>query len=1155
MHSLMLGSPITSKESFVVLRDDKVKIASEFLGMDVPPLLKELFRYLGDGPNFLNPKVYIRPTIPSGLQSEYPELYHELKIPKDLDSMLDAVSKTQVTGHPVRKIEVYLGAPNILSLSNTIKDEVDAIIPRGKNFRLLSDRETTEVAKGIIHSRRVYHARKASGSEPDIVIALAAYQISSQYTAARELRTKAISRVTLPEDGLHMSGTGLTVYTRAHKILNGMLSGFNDNSFGRLSMFGGHIRDLYFSLAKKKFNQLLWHGWHSGLKDYIHSKINEPDRVEARRVAQGVTRKVGPEGEAYIAQKNKEREKHPEWNPPNKREIKVAGSIRSSVIKTVVPTAYEEERVWMRSDATLRRPDRAIGDQELRGLIPSVGADAYLKPLVSTENFAVNYGIVYDNPIINVKKMGNTFWYGNRSHFLSAAQEYAKWTGDSPKLVFLIKSRINLGGIKENTYITVRELNQYSGEEVNKIKAEHRGLIGHFNNAVKEGKRLFPENLALYFKGNEDGEVVNPKQFVGRNVPVDWQPIRGITTPQWTAFLKSLRRHLSDKLGFRLGAEKNLTVTHSDGSVTNYITRRKIVRGKDGKEEVVAYTETIRRREDIIKSLRARKRKVWDVKSSESSTPGDKDEWKNYLIIYLLGHKAYTAQQVTFMLPIVATELPGKGLMPEGDHWSVDENTYYRTMHGIGTSANLGILLNPRGLGGSGDLSRPEFNSGRKWHYIPSRLNRAFPYSRMIMPDIVSPDQVKTVNAQLKNIAGDKGIGQHPLERTTLGYRYNGYEYRSFYMFVSMPKSVAEKKFKLVSMGRAKSAINHPGYLKQYKTHLSKHRGSPMDLGITPRDSKFRGVGDNAFGFLPKGGLNPFEMSKREMTKLPSYYFDHPAFNRKWKSKIDQVERSVHTAIEKYMHLHEKISRSYAGSPEKRDMFLRKLDQKYERQFSLLTGITRQALDAYMTQFEMGVNIEKKNGIMYMNGDVVTQDGDVVAQEAFSNLTAVFKPVRKDMALKNHTDLKGAPKQIVFPEVKTVKNTPTWHAILGHSTTGEAAYTEVKAVTSDMAKLYLMYRLLRSSSRNAALGKLANKNILGTRVKMINFMSQKILFDWAASNFAVVQDSGPKGLKRIPGKIRHHRGEFSAHRSSRLGEHETARLVGFGDKTTDRYAK
>ena len=1126
MDSPVIGARISDKAIKLDTQENLNTHEAFFSEHGVSPKVKKLLDLLKLGNKLIQPQVYFMVRYGAGTLT-HSEVYQAIKRAKNISQVGEAISLSwhDPRESPITRLDFLLVAPDLRGLEKDLKEVRNFV---GGDY-ISTSQQIIDAYNRVLPKAGAIYSHKVADTT-GIVVAKASYTFYGKKTAGNRLHTVGVVREVIPNDNLRNMPDPLTVLNR-----------FKDGDLPLIYMYGKHIEEYYNAWAKQAFA--------SYLRRYnpeatIAKIVNDPELVQRSRNAE-----IAASGETPTKPTKRVTQawdhKKKSWGdksttdltpvPLTPRErVLVLGSVPSSVTKTVIPTAKEEERVWMKSDGTIRKPTK-IGDQEGRGYVPSLSGNIELAPLVKIGNYKIIYGIYYDNPILGFKKRGHIFWYGSLNLLLSAARTYAVWTGDTPRICFLISSAANTGSTRAGMYMSPSEFKREGAAEEQEVQRAHAKIVKNFEAAVTSGKEDFPEKIHTYFTNK--GAKVDPKQFVGYNVPVSWERIKGITPETWEKFLSDSRVKLIEKLGFQLGADNNLWIINKEGERVKYITDT----GAGGSK----LKRTITNYEDAKRARTTKMKAVWDTEPHSGSRLEEKDEWKNYMITYLLGHKAYASTLNSFMLPVRVRELPGKGVVPTGRHLSASEDKYVEAMWDASLSGvpAFRILANARGQRGSAaqlaDLSNSnKTNAGRKWYYLPSSFSQAFPYARMVMPDVRTDHQVAEANAKLKKVSE-----KHPLERTKLGYRYQGFEFRAYQMFVSMPKSKAEKKFKISRGGEGVDVFSNPGFMEVFKTHLNKGtRGNPMALGLSPRQSRFVGVGDNFYGFKNPQTIDPTSISGRKETVLPTYYFSHPAFDAQWKPEIKQVEQGINRLTHTYVHDVKKLGNDLKQSvitKHEYEELVREAEKVYGRKTKNHMHTSASLLLKMLNNYKYEIGQEKAR-------DIGAMAGDTPAIEAFDNLDNFIQHVRADFNSRENITDEGKIINPNLPNVTKGIRTTSYKAILGYGLGQKELHISIKAPTSDMAKLYIMYRLLRRSSSNPVLGQQAYKTIMGTEVQRQKFLAAKYLFDWADSGYLVLPDHDVRGLKYLPHKKRYEKNEFMVKHSAKYGDHATARLVGFG---------
>ncbi|MBW2637364.1 MAG: hypothetical protein JRC86_07580 [Deltaproteobacteria bacterium] len=102
-------------------------------------------------------------------------------------------------------------------------------------------------------------------------------------------------------------------------------------------------------------------------------------------------------------------------------------------------------------------------------------------------------------------------------------------------------------------------------------------------------------------------------------------------------------------------------------------------------------------------------------------------------------------------------------------------------------------------------------------------------------------------------------------------------------------------------------------------------------------------------------------------------------------------------------------------------------------------------------------------------------------------------------------DIGSTGRTIRVPQVVKELKLSEFHAPFG-SAGGRTAVLSVTAPSEDVARLVIFYRLLRRSVTNKTVGRLMKLTDLGGKRKIFPELHGRLLAQWAASHFAVIQN-------------------------------------------------
>jgi hypothetical protein len=404
------------------------------------------------------------------------------------------------------------------------------------------------------------------------------------------------------------------------------------------------------------------------------------------------------------------------------------------------------------------------------------------------------------------------------------------------------------------------------------------------------------------------------------------------------------------------------------------------------------------------------------------------------------------------------------------------------------------------------------FATTTDWVYIPAHPTRGFPYARMIRPTILTdPNVMAHINAKLP-----EGVTVTPR-----GYKFDGVEYDAFTMLVAMPPSAVEEKFGLMRRDQvARQLISDPTMINRLRRGKASIRSGTLgDLDLFSAPMTFVGAGTYhpddkgkaAVSLRTRESLSDFDPTKRgaipEKTELTPEFFTN-ALGETWRPKIESYLRGVGGAVRAKLTEYEHVN-----TPEQRaakvDEIMTNLGTEAKEAEILINGYLR-----YLTSISNA----------YKNK---TQD------EISKNIQTYVSFVK--------TEVDNSGRTIQLPHIMKYLPLKEYQAPFG-SIRYKSLVMSIKAPSPDVAKLLIVYRLLRRSVRNKAVGKLMATRAFGQRARLFPDQHAILLAQWAAAGFPVVeQESTHTGY--IPSAKKYSPKDYEMIRASRYGEHITARMM------------
>ena len=479
--------------------------------------------------------------------------------------------------------------------------------------------------------------------------------------------------------------------------------------------------------------------------------------------------------------------------------------------------------------------------------------------------------------------------------------------------------------------------------------------------------------------------------------------------------------------------------------------------------------------------------------ASKEYSGGEKEKWGLYLIQYILAHSpSQTSASYTHMVPVNIVK-SAKADIPPMEYSKVRPHHLHKWMteyHG----------------------KYKYFSTTSDWVFIRSHPTRGFPYARLIRPTIITdPAVLKRVNSKLPP----------NVEATSRGYKFDGVEYDAFVMIVAMPPSAVEEKFGLMKKDQmSRHLISEPNMINKLRRGRKALRSGTMgDLDLFSTPISFVGAGtyhpdDKDKQDVPlrtRESLSTFDPVKRGMipnqTELTPEFFTNDV-GETWRPKIESHLRSVGNLVRGKLTEFEHVN-----SPEQR---LAKWNEIMD-----------------------SLDVEAKETEILING-YLGYLTSIIAAYRNKNRDEISKDVREYIQfVKTEVGAKG--RTIRVPQIIKALPLAEYQAPFGSSNYKNVVMT-IKAPSADVAKMLIMYRLLRRSVRNKATGKLMAIRAFNRGTRLFPDMHAMILAQWAAAGFPVVKQESTH-LRFIPPAKRYSPKDYETARAQKYGAHITANMT------------
>jgi hypothetical protein len=455
-----------------------------------------------------------------------------------------------------------------------------------------------------------------------------------------------------------------------------------------------------------------------------------------------------------------------------------------------------------------------------------------------------------------------------------------------------------------------------------------------------------------------------------------------------------------------------------------------------------------------------------------------KEKWALYLIEYLMAHKTYGAMQETFMVPLNIVR--------------ADDDIPPRGSTRRFTKAEYMQLLRE-------NFSRFPVSKQTNWVFLRAQLSAKFPFARLIRHSVMMEKDVDPTNRKLRR-AGIRNI-----ERTAFGYKIDRTEWDAYQMVVAMPPSVAEKEFGLIHRNSySRLILDEPRLVQQLRQGKRGTRKTLKDFGLTPMKLKTEFI-TSPLAKASQVDIRPTDVVGK-LTVLPPGYFASK-LGITWKAKIEDHMDATGEVMTRSVESYEK-----ANDPEER----MKIWHQYARKVVLKAKEIEHDIRHYIRALAQ-VRMEK---------------GSALGAELDANIDTYIRYVREELSPRGHS--------YAIPQVVTRLGLATYEAPFA-SLGVRTQSLKIKAPSSEVAKLLILYRLLRRSASNKELGRAMNIRSKGGAFRIFPDNNARVLAQWAAANFLVIRQDDPKSIRRI--RARRVLSREERQRGIQHGDHRFARML------------
>lgn len=848
-----------------------------------------------------------------------------------------------------------------------------------------------------------------------------------------------------------------------------------------------HIRDAfmkwYYYTAMEFFKQFTTaRNVLAGPWSVIQKALNAPNVRQHYDKAHGKSVSAPPEVPGEVT--HSAPAKASKFVPPHGVNLsKVIPSIRSSGGRANdIVTANETERRWQRADGSFTRPN-PVPDQRIHMMVP---ADK-VAPILRTADYDVTFGIVYDHPLIFGKGR-----YGDRTG-VDASKDQLWWYTNRNQFIssayqyarltgdypHIVYRIVRRSGPKAGEYIGRNLFNKERTPATLEIEAEIGKLLSSFRNAVKSGIQRYPA-LMKQRLNLDPADLDIPKNDMEHNVP------NGLTPKAWVAHLRWLRQKVRTQLGLNL--EASIPVEWVDIAT--------------GKRKKLGYS-----RHTIARDVALKRNAKFSGEKDEKGKPIE--PWGIYLIQYILGHKANASLAgQAYMVPINIIRTTKEDLHPRRSLKSVKEADLRRILTQYFGNLHFG-------------------KTAERWKFLRAHPNLPFPFARLVRPiTVADPAALDKINRKISN---------PNIRRTVQGYIIDGIEFDAYVMLLAMPPSVAQEHFGLIHKeARARQIITNPDMVYRLRRTNRGKRVGVREFGLVNRRTKLETIISAHSGHEGEEGT-PYDKhalsgidqlavlgaatgTRKTQTDLPPGYY-MSQIGQQWSPQIKQVLDHVGNVVTRTVVAYEHTGGEHIRDPKERAAFQEKRKALYY-QYAQEAYNSYPEIKNYVTQYLQAlVKVSKK----------YTDDTNVL-----NDISLYIRYIKREVSPTT-----GAYYKV--PALIHGIGLTEYHAPFA-SVRGYTQLMKVKAPSEDVAKLLILYRLMRRSHKNKTVGKLMKMTKYNSTQKLFPDINARILAQWAKTGFVVIPERGGRSRFLRPASNMHAKDQ-RIQRAAEWGDHRFARML------------
>lgn len=782
-------------------------------------------------------------------------------------------------------------------------------------------------------------------------------------------------------------------------------------------------------------------------------------------------------------------------------------------------------------------------------------------PVLENDRYAMQMGLKHPSTLLPKDVRTQVYWFSNANLLQSSVKNGVKLTGTTPLLFILVRDKVH------NKLVNVGHIMKQPDLDARDLKSKFKALQKRISTSAQRGKQerdRFLEQLpdSISEKGRERIREAWDKSSRSQYVE---EP--KLSSEDLAAYRNFVNR----------SSAKDLHVFFP--ALPGEIYKRVAEHPKEAKKKAIR---------------RIRKRIFGDEPK--------KSEWGIYFVEYLVAYgQSSNPRSPAFMIPANALEKD----LPE----DFTPPTQLGSLSRFGRSSLMKYARSefPEVLNIVQNVKRSSENT-EAWEFIPGGARKPFPYPRMVRDGFISDE--KYLSALNKRLSGP-GVKRTQMGYEINGREYEAHMMITLMPKELARKRRSEGGYGLIDPNRRQrdirttaqhvaSAIRSAG-LSPTRTSLvvPDKRNKAITSEILIRGSKIRSKqAQGRFEHRPRAGtitisvISPSRLTTGGVSgqKLGGKVVDPGVYasvnvpingkiNHKYmRGEVDHKTGKWELKFLANVPTFAYVVASYdVGSGISRtDISLSKKD-KYVRPddpdlgipqmtvlppgyFDVVARRTSTTVERHLNKvgdtveraiYDIRKEDDERKREHLTNRLVQYRDTSLALTERVLRAAVgpMFKaayPSLRSLHDKTNQVISYADEQKTIPRFGEAFPIRTYTAHVG-SVRGRSALLSVKAPSEDVAKLLILYRLLRRSARNKAIGRLANVPSFKGKGSLIADVNLLLLKYWKNSDFAVDEQQDPRNIRTVAPRRRTYygAGRSSSRQSNYAKEHSRLRMVRF----------